>query len=122
MAEGGPGNPGATFGISGSRLSATEELVHRGDLGVVAGEGEFGEAPGVLDGPQHRVVVVGDVADEVVRPAGVDHHRGHQRAAVQATGPAGADGRVTLGQHGGVAAAGRGVPAAVDRVAGEVTL
>src|SRR5207302_9984811 len=47
------------------------------DLGVVAGEGELGQAPGVLDGPQHRVVVVGDVADEVTLPAGVDHHRGH---------------------------------------------
>src|SRR6185437_7084612 len=97
---------------------AGEEFVHRGDLGVVAGEGEFGQAPGVLDGPQHGVVVVGDVADEVAWPAGVDYDRGHQRAAVQATGPAGADVRVTLGQHGGVTAAGRGVPAAVDRVAG----
>src|SRR6266581_9483219 len=99
-----------------------EEFVHRGDLGVVAGEGELGQAPRVLDGPQHRVVVVGDIADEVTRPAGVDHHRGHQRAAEHAARPAGADVRVTLGQYGGVAAAGRGVPAAVDRVAGEVAL
>src|SRR5439155_17883158 len=49
---------------------AGEEFVHRGDLGVVAGEGELGQAPGVLDGPQHGVVVVGDVADEVAWPAG----------------------------------------------------
>src|ERR1700751_463961 len=97
---------------------AGEEFVHRGDLGVVAGEGELGQAPGVLDGPQHRVVVVGDVADEVTRPAGVDHHRGHQRAAVQAARPAGADVRVTLGQYWGVASSGRGAPAAAERVAG----
>src|SRR5690349_14633919 len=77
-----------------------EEFVHGADLGVVAGEGEFGQAPRVLDGPQHGVVVVGDVADEVVWPAGIDYDRGHQRAAVQATRPAGADVRVTLGQHG----------------------
>src|SRR5437763_975443 len=77
----------------------TQEFVHGADLGVVAGEGELGQAPGILDGPQHGVVGVGGAADEVTRPAGVDHHRGHQRAAVQAAAPAGADVRAALGRH-----------------------
>ena len=90
-----------------------EELVHGGDLGVVAGEGELGQVPGVLDGAEQRVVVVGGVADEVTGPARIDHHRGHQAAAVQAAGqlalmsgspPAGPGSRNSR----------PGVPAAVD--------
>src|SRR5205807_616855 len=82
-----------------------QEFVHGADLGVVAGEGELGQVPGVLDGPQRGVVVVGGAAYEVTRPAGVDHHRWHQRAAVQAAGPAGAAVRVALGQYRGPAGA-----------------
>jgi hypothetical protein len=88
----------ADRGEAGLSLAA-EEFVHGADLGMVAGEDQLGQPPGVLDGAQHRVVVVGGVAHEVARSAGVNHHRGHQRAAVQAAGPASADVRVALRQH-----------------------
>jgi hypothetical protein len=62
--------------------SVGQELVHGADLSVVTGEAQLAQAPCVLDGAQQRVVVVGDVADEVARTAGVDDDGGHQRAAV----------------------------------------
>jgi drug/metabolite transporter (DMT)-like permease len=52
----------------------------------------------VLDGPQQRVVVVGDCADEIVRTAGVDHDRGNQRATEQSTRPCAADVGIARGQ------------------------
>src|SRR5437764_10660762 len=41
-----------------------QEFVHGADLGVVAGEGELGQVPGVLDGPQHGVVGGGGAGGE----------------------------------------------------------
>ena len=46
--------PGSGWRRPGGRTptSAGEEFVHRADLGVVAGEGELGQVPRVLDGAQ----------------------------------------------------------------------
>ena len=56
--------------MSAGGVLVGEELVHGGDLGVVAGEGEFGQVPVVLDGAQQRVMVVGDVLTKWRGPLG----------------------------------------------------